>query len=147
MEHRWGERIGAQVTVELSCGALPSVAGLLVNLSASGAFVHTGGCRLPRGAVELTLVSEGGRDGSSVRLPAYIVRESESGVGIEWCEFAPRIVRELMARGRRDRRGGALSRARALATVSQHRRGGPETLPEPAAPPAAEPTAAGANTM
>jgi hypothetical protein len=100
MEHRWGERVLAHLTVELSCADCAPVIGLLDNVSSSGAFVRTPGCRLPRGPVEVALVRTGtGRD-SFPRLPAYIVRESELGVGIEWCEFAPRAVRELMGRGR-----------------------------------------------
>lgn len=99
MEHRWGERVLVHLTVELSCGAAAPVVGLLDNVSSSGAFVRTAG-RLPRGPVEVALVRTGtGRD-SFARLPAYIVRESELGVGIEWCEFAPRAVRELMGGGR-----------------------------------------------
>jgi PilZ domain len=99
MEHRWGERVPVHLTVELSRGAAAPVVGLLDNVSSSGAFVRTEG-RLPRGAVEVALVRTAtGRD-SFPRLPAYIVRESELGVGIEWCEFAPRAVRELMDRGR-----------------------------------------------
>ncbi|HTX06162.1 MAG TPA: PilZ domain-containing protein [Steroidobacteraceae bacterium] len=107
MEHRWGERVFVQVTVELSCGALAPISGLLQNLSSSGAFVRTEGCRPPRGPVEVTLIGSGEERGSSIRLPAYIVRESDSGVGIEWCEFAPRVVRELLSRDRREKRAGA----------------------------------------
>lgn len=113
MEHRWGERVSVRLTVELSCGAAAPVTGLLENVSSSGAFVRTHGCRLPRGAVEVALVTGGTDRKSRVRLPAYIVRESDLGVGIEWCEFAPRAVRELMARGRR---AGARSRVRASAS-------------------------------
>jgi hypothetical protein len=98
MEHRWGERVIAHLTVELSCGAAAPVVGLLDNVSSSGAFVRTQS-RLPRGAVEVALVRPGAGRESLARLPAYIVRESELGVGIEWCEFAPRAVRELMGRG------------------------------------------------
>lgn len=101
MEHRWGERVSVRLTVELSCGASAPVAGLLENVSSSGAFVRTPGCRLRRGAVEVTLVRGGTDSKSVVRLPAYIVREGDAGVGIEWCEFAPRAVRELIARNRR----------------------------------------------
>lgn len=99
MEHRWGERVLVQLSVELSCGAAAPVVGLLDNVSSSGAFVRTE-VRLPRGPVEVALVRTGTGRESFPRLPAYIVRESELGVGIEWCEFAPRAVRELMGRGR-----------------------------------------------
>ncbi|MGH8290174.1 MAG: PilZ domain-containing protein [Steroidobacteraceae bacterium] len=134
MEHRWGERVFVHVTVELSCGALPPVAGLLQNVSSSGAFVRTDGCRPPRGPVEVTLIRAGEERRSSIRLPAYIVRESDTGVGIEWCEFAPRVVRELM------------SRARTPSSVSRASRKSNPVI-EPLAQSAAEPATPGAGTL
>jgi hypothetical protein len=100
MEHRWGERFAVRMTVELSSGSSPPVAGSLENVSASGAFVRTDERGPPRGPVAVIL-----RQGDSggvhlVRLAAFVVRETEGGVGIEWCEFAPRAVRELMIPGR-----------------------------------------------
>ena len=112
MEHRWGERVAVQVTVELSCGASPPVTGSLENVSSSGAFVRTEGRRPPRGPVEVVLGGRSSGRGHSVRLPAYVVRETATGVGIEWCEFAPRVVRELMTGAKRA--GGSRARARAL---------------------------------
>lgn len=100
MEHRWGERFALHLTVELSCYPLPPVAGSLENVSASGAFVRTIGRGPPRGPVEVMLLRRGSERAQRVRLPAYVVRETETGVGIEWCEFAPRDVRELIIRGR-----------------------------------------------
>jgi hypothetical protein len=142
MEHRWGERVFVHVTVELSSGALPPVAGLLQNVSSSGAFVRTEGCRPPRGPVEVLLIRENGERRSSTRLPAYVVRESETGVGIEWCEFAPRVVRELLIRDRRDAR----TRVRARSSV---RRAPPKPnrVAEPLAPSAAEPATIGASSL
>lgn len=121
MEHRWGERIALQMTVELCCGSAAAIAGSLENVSSSGAFVRTGGRGPPRGPVEVILRRRGTGDSHPVRLPAYIVRESEGGVGIEWCEFAPEVVRELMA-GKRGA-GGARARARALPRIRQLPRG------------------------
>lgn len=139
MEHRWGERVSVRLTVELSCGAAAPVTGLLENVSSSGAFVRTHGCRLPRGAVEVALVMGGTDSKSLLRLPAYIVRESDVGVGIEWCEFAPRAVRELMARGRR-----AGARTRARASVSKRR---PAREPDTAMAALGQPAAVGASAV
>jgi PilZ domain len=100
MEHRWGERFAVRMTVELSGGSAPPVAGSLENVSASGAFVRTEERGPPRGPVVVILRQEIFDRIRSVRLPAYVVRETESGVGIEWCQFAPRAVRELMLQGR-----------------------------------------------
>ncbi|HUN71882.1 MAG TPA: PilZ domain-containing protein [Steroidobacteraceae bacterium] len=96
MEHRWGERVSVRTTVELSCGSLPPVCGYLENLSSSGALVRTDGPRPPRGPVSV-IMREGdfGRR-RPARVAAYVVRETANGVGIEWCEFAPRAVRGLL---------------------------------------------------
>ncbi|MDE2052073.1 MAG: PilZ domain-containing protein, partial [Gammaproteobacteria bacterium] len=144
MEHRWGERVPVRETVELACGSSQPVAGLLENVSSSGAFVRTEGPRPARGPVEVIL-----QDGlcgrrQSVRLPAYVVRETAIGVGIEWCEFAPRVIRELISR---DRRAGAVgARARAQRSACQSPPG-PNTATQPRAQSAAEPAAIGTNTL
>jgi hypothetical protein len=96
MEHRWGERFAVHMTVGLYSGSSPPVAGTLENVSASGAFVRTDGRGPPRGPVALILRQEASDHVRSVRLAAFVVRETGSGVGIEWCQFAPRAVRELV---------------------------------------------------
>ncbi|MGH8317081.1 MAG: PilZ domain-containing protein [Steroidobacteraceae bacterium] len=138
MEHRWGERVAVRLTVELSSGASPPVAGSLENVSSSGAFVRTARRGPPRGPVEVMLEQRASGRAHCVRLPAYVVRETETGVGIEWCEFAPRAVRELMVRDRRT--GGARTGSRALSPTrrSPHT---PDTLTQPLAQSAAEPAA------
>lgn len=100
MEHRWGERFAVRMTVELSSGSSLPVAGSLENVSASGAFVRTEERGPPRGPVVVVLRQEISDRVRSARLAAYVVRETESGVGIEWCQFAPRAIRELMLHGR-----------------------------------------------
>ena len=138
MEHRWGERVLVQVTVELSCGTAAPIVGLLDNVSSSGAFVRTAGRRLPRGPVEVALVRTGtGRD-SFARLPAYIVRESELGVGIEWCVFAPRAVRELMGRG-----GSTAARMGRRRVPARRAPNESNMTLQPLAPSASEPAAVG----
>lgn len=144
MEHRWGERYAVRMTVELSCGSSAPVAGYLENVSSSGAFVRTEGRGPPRGPVEVILQDRGSARTRSVRLPAYVVRETKAGVGIEWCEFAPRAVRELMTR---DRYAGS-TRARARAQRSGgHSPRGPNTATQPREQSADEPTAIGTNTL
>lgn len=116
MEHRWGERVLVRQTVELTCGSSPAVTGSLENVSSSGAFVRTEGQGPPRGPVDVILRDGNSRRRHCERVPAYVVRETVSGVGIEWCEFAPRAVRELMIRDQPQ--GGARTRARAVRSGS-----------------------------
>ncbi len=87
MEHRWGERMPVRASVRVHC-AKWDAAGQLRDASLSGAFVHT---RLQIAAwthVELEL--------SGTRIAAFVVRVASDGLGVEWCEFAPHPVRELL---------------------------------------------------
>lgn len=143
MEHRWGERVALRQTVELFFGSSPPVVGSLENVSSSGAFVRTAGRRPPRGPVEVIL-QEDRSVRRQPRLPAYVVRETDSGVGIEWCEFAPRAVRELIVRGRRG--GGERARARAQRSPRYSQRE-PNTAMQPRAQPPTDPAAIGTNTL
>ena len=120
MEHRWGERVEVRLTVELSSGSSPRITGSMVNVSSSGAFVRTQGRGPPRGPVEVTFVAPGSGRARLVQLPAYVVRETAVGVGIEWSQFAPRMVRDLLLRDRRA--GVALARGRALLSTRRRPR-------------------------
>jgi hypothetical protein len=136
MEHRWGERFAVRMTVELSGGSSPPVTGSLENVSASGAFVRMDERGPPRGPVVVILGPQAARV-RPVRLAAYVVREDERGVGIEWCEFAPRAVRELMIG-----RGTGADRARARnARAARRPAHKPDTVLPSRAPLAAEPAA------
>jgi PilZ domain-containing protein len=144
MEHRWGERVPVQMTVELSCGSSPPVSGSLENVSSSGAFVRTAGRRPPRGPIEVLLGSRGSGRGHCVRIPAHVVRETDTGVGIEWSEFAPRAVRELMLRGAGAGRPPVRARA---PRANRHSPGALERETQPSAGSGAEPAAADTNLV
>lgn len=144
MEHRWGERVAVSMSVELFCGSSPPVTGYLENVSSSGAFVRTSGHGPPRGPVEVILRDLAAVRRTSVRMPAYVVRETEAGVGIEWCEFSPRWVRELILRDRRA--GGTRARARPQRSGGYFPRG-PNTAMQPRVQSGAEPDAIGTNTL
>lgn len=99
MEHRWGERVAVRVPVELSGGCCPALLGSLENLSASGAFIRTRGTVPPRGPVQVRLSPRPSPSRRHpARVPGYIVRQTEDGIGVEWRQFAPPLVRELMSR-------------------------------------------------
>jgi hypothetical protein len=98
MEHRWGKRVAMRLPVELSGGSRPAILGSMENLSASGAFVRTRGASLPRGPVAVRLAGPAAGRARTTRIPGYIVRVTEDGVGLEWRQFAPSPVRELLSR-------------------------------------------------
>ena len=76
-----------RATVRVHC-AKWDAAGQIRDASLSGAFVHT---RLQVAAwthVEVELCG--------ARIAAFVVRVATAGLGIEWSEFAPRPVRDLL---------------------------------------------------
>ena len=87
MEHRWGERIPVRASVRVHC-AKWDAAGQIRDASLSGAFVHTRLQVTPWTHVELEL--------SGARIAAFVVRVAADGLGVEWSEFAPRPVRDLL---------------------------------------------------
>lgn len=97
MEHRWGFRYPIDMSVRLERPPNLLVPAKLRNLSSSGAYVET------RAALALdcrVLLELGCRQSPSegrCRVPAHVVRKDERGIGVEWCEFAPRPVLSLLA--------------------------------------------------
>jgi PilZ domain len=86
MEHRWGGRKLIDVPVRFM--ALPATIGTgrIINVSMTGAFLETRAELRPMAMLRLEMIDPG-RCG---RLTASVVRHSELGVGLEWCEAAAR---------------------------------------------------------
>jgi hypothetical protein len=95
LEHRWGERVRVNIPVHISAAALAGVEGCVKDLSLSGALMksncdlrlHT----LVEVRIELPLPSP-----RAAVVKAHVSRKFKEGVGIEWCEFAPTIVKDLL---------------------------------------------------
>jgi hypothetical protein len=97
MEHRWGERFAVDLAVRVAGRPYHVRMGRLADLSVSGAYVNMS-------AADLRLLS---RVQIAIALPprlahptsmvaAYVARLSSDGVGVEWCEHAPKPVLELL---------------------------------------------------
>jgi hypothetical protein len=72
----------------------------MLNVSLSGVFVGTGE-RIPSAAivfVEFNLI--GSRGSKQYSVPAYVVRETQLGIALEWLEYAPRAIRTLIRMAR-----------------------------------------------
>jgi hypothetical protein len=98
VEHRWGRRIRVRVAVRLIAETGEPVLGHIDDVSISGAFVSTARS-VPlwvRLEVEFARPGELGRE--LERVAAQVTRRTRDGVGIEWCELAPRAVRALLPR-------------------------------------------------
>jgi hypothetical protein len=70
-------------------------AGRISNLSASGGFIAGTFSVRSLSQVQVSVVSAS-RLREAILLPAYVSRKCSSGVGVEWCDFAPMAVTELL---------------------------------------------------
>jgi hypothetical protein len=95
MEHRWGERVALELPIYIAVHNRTGISGRMKNLSLSGALIQT--------PIELKVHS---LIRVSVNLPprplyetvllAQVIHLHNSEAGIEWCEFAPRLVKEIL---------------------------------------------------
>jgi hypothetical protein len=96
MEHRWGERFPVELVVRLHSASTTILNSRLTNASVSGALIHTD-IRLPvfsHVVVEFDVARRSGVSGQ--RVPAYVARHAADGLGLEWQEFAPRPIVNLL---------------------------------------------------
>lgn len=134
MEHRWGVRHLLDVSVRLDGRPQVLTFARLKEASSSGAYIETRTAppMLSRVWVEL----DWDRRDDSNRIAAYVVRTDQGGVGLEWCDFAPRAILALIERSRRlvarDRRENIPAAIRRL--PSGMVRPPPDALPTPYAP-------------
>jgi hypothetical protein len=93
MEHRLGVRTAVQIPVrwETANRGLVSI-GRLTNVSLSGGFLADFDLRL----LSLILVVLESPSQQMASIPAYVARRCTAGIGIEWCEWAPVAVVELL---------------------------------------------------
>jgi PilZ domain len=95
LEHRWGERVRVNIPVHVSAAALDGIDGCMKNLSLSGALMKSD-CELRLNTlievrIELPLPPP-----RVAVIKAHVSRKLKEGVGIEWCDFAPNIVKDLL---------------------------------------------------
>jgi hypothetical protein len=94
MEHRWGERVRVNIPVHVSAAAVAGFGGCMKNLSLSGALVKSD-CEL-RLHSQIEVHIELPSPPCIAIVKAHVSRKLKEGVGIEWCEFAPTIVKNLL---------------------------------------------------
>jgi hypothetical protein len=92
---RWSRRIAVDIAVQVAAVGFPSIHGHLRDLSLSGALVTTDHTLPLHAYIEISINPlEAGH--SAVRLMARVTRNLKGGVGVEWCEFAPSAVTDLL---------------------------------------------------
>jgi PilZ domain len=127
MEHRWGERFRVNLTVTVRDSKGWTAVARIRDVSISGAFLE---CRHTFDSASWITVNFG-HGGNAHPVEGYIARLTREGIGIEWAEFAPTAVTDVL------RSGASLQRHRPGA--NPRRRGGvgtPATPDSPSRPPA-----------
>jgi hypothetical protein len=100
MEHRCGERLRLNRIVPVTATGNWNVMARLRDLSVSGAFLE---CSKPPQRVTWLRVELGHRTRSIV-VVGDVIRRTEEGFGVEWQEFAPFAVKQVLASLQRKRR-------------------------------------------
>jgi PilZ domain len=94
-ESRWGDRVRVNIPVQVSVNALWGADGCMKNLSLSGALVKSdvdlGLNTLIKVSIKMPSPSQ-----RAAAITAYVSRKAGEGVGVEWCEFAPSVVKDLL---------------------------------------------------
>jgi hypothetical protein len=93
-DSRWGDRIRVNIPVRVSANA-SSADGCLKNLSLSGALVKADVDVGLHALIQVNIkISSPSKRAAAVT--AYVSRKATEGIGVEWCEFAPSIVKDLL---------------------------------------------------
>jgi hypothetical protein len=95
LEHRWGERVGVNIPVRVEAAALPGANGCMTNLSLSGALMKSDCDLRLHTLIEVSMALPAPSTRTAV-IKAHVSRKFKEGVGIEWYEFAPNIIRVLL---------------------------------------------------
>jgi hypothetical protein len=94
-ESRWGDRVRVNIPVRVSVNASTGADACMQNLSLSGALVSAdldfGLHALVKVTINTPLLARW-----TPAISAYVCRKTEEGVGVEWCEFAPSVVKDLL---------------------------------------------------
>jgi len=109
MEHRWGERFVVDIAVRVSARRYAMRTGRLVDLSVSGGHINVQGDLRLLSRVQIAITCPQRTQAATPVISAYVTRKHGDGVGVEWCDFAPQPVIELLrsvAQRRPDRRRG-----------------------------------------
>jgi hypothetical protein len=92
VEHRWGERLSVRARVALRVqGGLRGI-GYIRDISISGALLVTG-VRAP--LMSSVRVSVPDNNSTSTVIEGLVVRHTDDGFAVEWCELAPEGVQSI----------------------------------------------------
>jgi hypothetical protein len=120
MEHRWGERVGVDLPVRITAHPFAVRHGRLNNLSVSGAMLKADFDLRILSRIQVVIEIPHKTRSEAPSISAYVTRVTKAGIGIEWCEFAPVVISELLA-SLAARRYVRLRRPETIATIAVSR--------------------------
>jgi len=97
MEHRWGNRMSADVAVRVVTSSATINLGRLLNVSTTGAFVETKSILRLLSIVDIEPIAAASVDLAVGRIAACVVRNTGTGVGLEWCDPSARVINRLLS--------------------------------------------------
>ena len=94
-ESRWGDRVRVNILVQVSTEDFSRADGCIANLSLSGALVKAAVDFRLHSLVEVNIpMPSASRRTEAIN--AYVSRKLHEGIGVEWCDFAPSVVKDLL---------------------------------------------------
>ena len=96
MEHRWGRRVAVDIPIRIGATLFSAKRGLMTNLSLSGAFIKTTVDMRVLSHLQVVLDIPGRPRRETVSVMGYVARKAEDGIGVEWFDFAPSVVAEII---------------------------------------------------
>lgn len=95
LEHRWGESFLLALPVHLAVNAVSGIDARLKNLRLSGALIEADYALRIHTVIEIKLPTPlANRPVPNIK--AYVIRKLNAGVEIEWRDFAPQAINELL---------------------------------------------------
>jgi len=96
MEHRWGQRFEVDILVRVHSRPYAVRAARLTDVSMSGGFIATSMDLRELRRLQIALVVPHRFSQATPMISAYVARRHRDGIGVEWCDFAPQAVVELL---------------------------------------------------
>jgi hypothetical protein len=94
-ESRWGDRVNVNIPVQVSADALAGADGCMKNLSLSGALVKADVDLRLNSLIQVSITMPSPSQRAGV-ITAYVSRKVGDSVGVEWGQFAPNVVKDLL---------------------------------------------------
>jgi hypothetical protein len=94
-ESRWGDRVKVNITVRVSAQAFVGADGCMKNLSLSGALMTANVDLALNSLIEVNIKMPSPWQ-RAAPITGYVSRRTKEGVGVEWCEFAPSVIKDLL---------------------------------------------------